>query len=532
MRDSGAAPDAAYQPHGRYCQHLIEPSYNEDGTRKYKLSLWPRGSFKSQVFNVGQAAWLIAKNPNIRILVCSETERQARLFVQDTMRIIESDWYRERFGDHVGSSWSIPKGQFISKLRTVNKKEPTLTCTGMGKVQTGMHWDVVIMDDVCSQENTKTADSIIKMKDWFGETLAQLDPGGLLFMIGTLHNYADLYCHIMDKQDLREMFDISKYAWCHPIVDPNSDAPTELFFPEDNNGNPRLTRSYVAKQKKTLPDRLFACFYENQPQTADRQIFRPEYFRVINHSEIPTNAWTYILTDFAFTAEERRKGVADRTVFWVVALDPARTAYVLDLHIGRWKPSDSVRLLCRLWDTYRDRNVKGVGLEKVGHREMLSSLLDEIRRETFTRPKLIEVEGRSQEVKDLRIEALQPRFQNHDIFFSDRVRAEYTKKWAPMFEEMTHWPMTAHDDIPDALSDLDKRDKDGKYYFPHPPAGWSPPVVERYHPSVVDGRYNPQALPGFTQDPRQKDDDLWRTPRNQPDHFPQRMPPRRPSWPS
>lgn len=525
---SGAAPDAAQQPHGRYCQELIETSYNDDGSRKYKLSLWPRGSFKSQVFNVGQVCWHLARDPNLRILVCSETERQARLFVQDAMRIIDSAWYREIFGVHHGGEWSLARGQFISAMRTRKKKEPTLTCTGMGKVQTGMHWDIVIMDDVCSQENTKTSDSIEKMKDWFGETLAQLDPGGLLFMIGTLHNYADLYCHIMGKPDLRDQFDISKFAWCDPIVDPNSDLPTKLFFPVDENGNQRLTRAFVAKQKATLPDRLFACFYENQPQTSDRQIFKPEYFRVVSDNEIPRNCWTYILTDFAFTADERKKGIADRTVFWVVALDPSRTAYVLDLHIGRWKPSDSIRLLCRLWDTYRDRHVKGVGIEKVGHKEMLSSLLAEIRRETFTRPRLIEIGGRSQEIKDMRIESIEPRFRGGDIYFSEQVRAEYTKKWAPMFEEMTRWPMTAHDDIPDAISDLDKVNEDGQYYFPHPPMSWSPPVIQRYRPAIVDGKFNPQALPGFPEDPKKSGDDLWDTPRSQSNIFRQPMKRRKP----
>jgi predicted phage terminase large subunit-like protein len=527
VRDSGAAPDAVYQPHGRYCQILIEPSFDEHGTLKHKLTLWPRGSYKSQVFNVGQAPWQIAKNPNMRILVCSETERQAKLFVRDSMRIIESEWYRELFGNHVGKDWSMSTAQFTSALREQRKKEPTLTATGMGKVQTGMHWDMIIFDDVCSQENTKTADSIQKIYDWFGETMAQLDPGCPAFMIGTLHHYQDLYCHIMATPALRDMFDISKFGWCDPLIDPTSKEETELFFPEKVDGTPVLSREFVARQKATLPDRLFACFYENRPQSGDRQLFKPEYFRVVPDSEIPRNCWTYILTDFAFTSDEKKKGQADRTVFWVVALDASRTAYVLDLYIGRWKPSDSIRILCKLWDSYREWNVKGVTIEKVGHREMLSSLLQEIRRESFTRPRLIEIEGRSQEVKDLRIEAIEPTFRNADIYFSQSVRNEYHSKWEPMFTEMTQWPLSAHDDVPDAISDLHKRDKDGRYYLPEPPPGWRPQAAVRYHPAIVDGNYNPMALPGFPEDKKHKDD-IWSQSARGPRSMPLPRKPRKP----
>lgn len=522
VRDSGAAPDATLQPHGRYCQDLIETKLNADGSQKYKLTLWPRGSFKSQVFNVGQVCWHLARNPDYRILVCSETERQARLFVQHAMRIIQSDWFVERFGNHVGKDWSIAKGEFRSALSERKTKEPTLACTGMGKVQTGMHWDIVLMDDVMSQENTKTADAIMKGRDWFGETMSQLDPGGLLFMIGTLHNYEDLYCWIIydnDTAELRSMFDISQHAWSDPVVPPDSDVPIDLFFPVDHNGRSRLTRDYVKKQKATLTDRLFTCFYENRPQSETKQLFKRDYFRTIKYEEIPRQVWTYILTDFAFTADERKKGVADRTVFWVVALDTTRTAYVLDIHIGRWKPSDSLHLLCQLWDTYTSWNLKGVTVEKVGHQEMLSNLLAEIRRETNIRPRLIEIQGRSQEVKDMRIESIEPYFRNGEIFFSEHVHAAYHDKWSPMIEEMTRWPMTPHDDIPDAISDLHKK-KIGpggseEYYCKQPPASWQPRAPEVYQPSMVDGKFNPQALPGFPAGMRRnqaQEGDLWQGP--------------------
>ena len=123
-------------------------------------------------------------------------------------------------------------------------KEPTLLASGVGEVQTGSHWDFVIMDDVCSQENTKTPDAIESLWFWFGETLAQLDPGCRLLVIGTLHHYADIYCRIQKDTKMRALFEFSIHAWCDPISEePEVDCGEKLFFPG------RLTRRFVASQQ-------------------------------------------------------------------------------------------------------------------------------------------------------------------------------------------------------------------------------------------------------------------------------------------
>lgn len=532
VRDCGAAPDAEYQPHGRYCQSLIEwhgtpdPDNPEITIFKSKLVLWPRGSFKSQVFTIGQAAWLIARNPDIRLLICSEVSRQAQKLVSEIMKIIDSPWFRERFGVHRGKRWKEGSGVFYSALRTrKGVKDPTLAASGVGEVQTGAHWDMVIMDDVCSQENTKTPESIEALWSWFGEVQSQLDPGTKLFMIGTLHHFADIYCRIIKDEEIAATFDISRHAWADPIVDPLGNLPTTLFFPK------RLTRAFVADRKKKQTKRLYACFYENRPQTDEDQMFKPEYFRTLRDRDIPSAVWTYILTDWAFVAGDKKKkgSKTDRTVFWVVSLDCNRVAYVRDIVIGRWKPSDSCRICCDLWSRNQDIDTKAVSVESVTHKELLLSLFEEIRRQTFVMPRFVEIEGRSQESKDIRIEAIEPRFRRGDIYFAESLREHFERKWKPMIDEMTEWPFSANDDVPDAISDLDKRDKDGKYYLPHPPADWSPAYVRRSQPPVVSGRWNPahqmdardrqRQAPGGGNDlwhnRSESTDDLWGRPKPQ-----------------
>ena len=167
IRDSGACPDAQKEPHGRYAQDIIhwngepDPENKEQIIYKYKMVLWPRGSFKTQGFDIGYVAWLIARNPDIRILVTSETDNLSSDIVEKVKDIIDSEWYRERFGVHRGKKWKT--GEFTSGLLSKErsaKKEPTLKAGSVGTVETGMHWDVVVMDDVCSQKNTQTPEAI------------------------------------------------------------------------------------------------------------------------------------------------------------------------------------------------------------------------------------------------------------------------------------------------------------------------------------------------------------------------------------
>jgi predicted phage terminase large subunit-like protein len=564
VRDSGAAPDAVYEPHGRYCQSLIhwEPTADPDivGVFRFKgkLVLWPRGSFKSQVFNVGQAAWLIAQDPNVRILVCSETNKQAIKFVKETMKIVESEWFKELFGDHTGGEWKPGTGQFTSALRTRKGiKDPTLCASGVGEVQTGAHWDFIFMDDICSQENTRTPEAIEALWNWFGEIKAQLDPGilapdgvtiwgGRLFIIGTLHHYSDIYCRIMKDEELAKDFDISRYAWSDPVVDPRKteeEAPAKLFFPG------RLTRSFIAAQKRGMSGRLYACFYENRPTTGEQQLFRPEYFRTIPDENIPSAVWTYILSDFAFIADEKKKDRADRTCFWVVSIDCNRVAYVLDCIIGRWKPSDSVRIACDLWNRYQWATLKGFTVEKTCYNELLSAVFEEVRRQTHIMPKFITIGGRSQEIKDMRIEAAEPRWKNGDIYFAQSLRDNW-RKWKPMFDEMTEWPFSSHDDVPDAISDLDKKDESNPHYAipycPSPPVGWAQQPVKRFQPPLINQQWNPDL--GYpareTTKANQGGHDIWgpssstirpgqqaQTQEGQSDSIFQKPPPQQTRWP-
>jgi len=510
VRDCGAAPDAEWEPHGRGANFILNwRSFTDPDSGqvlyKKKMVLWPRGSFKSQVFTVGMICWLVARDPNIRWFIGSETGKQARKFLRNIMEIIESPWFEEHFGIHKDPKrWSYIHG-FVSAQRTVLKKEPTVAAFGAGEVQTGAHWDGGNLDDPISQENTQTPDAIIKVDTWIGELLAQLDPGSKLLYIGTIHHYNDYSAKKVRDPESHRDWEISRHEWINP--------DGSLFFPA------RLTRAYVESQKREMPTRQFYAYYHNKPQSDEEQIFLPEYFRVISDDEIPAAVWTYILTDFAIMVDEKN----DRTVFWVVSLDHNRYAYVRDLYIARERPSESVKWCCELWNNYQHLNMKGITVEATTHSEFIQGYFEEIRRKTMTRPRIISIGGRSEEIKKHRIWGIEPRFRDGRIYFAQSLRDQWNK-WKPMFDEMTEWPFSGHDDIPDAISDLDKQTPRNQWYCPGPSHDWYPNVVQTRPPSMVSGNWNPdygydaRKMLSHAREQQGVQEDLWRQKSSSPTH--------------
>lgn len=482
VKDCGAAKDAEWEPHGRGARWVFnwqgepDPDNPKVINYKWKLLLWPRGSFKSQVFTVGLTCWLIAKNPNIRIFIGSETNHQAEKFMRNAMEIIESPWFVEHFGVHKDSKrWSYVNGFYSAQRTEMGLKDPTLAAFGAGKVQTGAHWDFGFIDDPVSQENSITKESRDKVENWVGELTAQLDPGSRALFIGTIHHHDDFWVRTIKNPNTVKHWQVS----IHAAV--NSDG--SMFFPK------RITRTFLQNQReKIASSRQFYAYYYNKPQSEEEQIFLPEYFRVIDEQEIPRLVWTYIFTDFAFTSQEMN----DRTCFWVVSFDTHRYAYVRDVIVGRWKPEDSITRMCELYDRYMYLEMKGVAIEKSTHHELLMGYIEEIRRKTMIRPRIIEMARPKGDTKFIRIEALEPRFKQGRIYFTKELRAK-DDVWKTMFAEMIEWPFSSHDDIPDAAADMDAVDKNGRHIFPGPPAYWTPHVSGLpAQPSMINGQFNPE----------------------------------------
>jgi len=140
------------------------------------------------------SAWLLSRDPNIRIMVLAADLALARKMVRNVKRIIE------RHPLIVGLNGGLKPAradQWAADQFTVNRtrelRDPSMLAKGIGANVTGSRADVVICDDV---EVPNTSDTLPKRED-LRERLDEIDyvlaPGGLQLYIGTPHTYYSIY---------------------------------------------------------------------------------------------------------------------------------------------------------------------------------------------------------------------------------------------------------------------------------------------------------------------------------------------------
>lgn len=163
--------------------------------RLKKLIMIPRGTFKSTVATNAFPIWLLWHNPNLRIMIDSETLANAKMYLAGIKdMIVNNSLMREICTDSNGVyvlepnyklSGGFTEEQLILKARTrLGMKEPTIFCSGADNARTGMHPDVILMDDLVSERNVGTTEQIEKVKNHYRFSLSLLEPDGLQVVSG------------------------------------------------------------------------------------------------------------------------------------------------------------------------------------------------------------------------------------------------------------------------------------------------------------------------------------------------------------
>lgn len=169
----------------------------EDHTTR-KLIVMPRGTFKTSIGLVAFPIWLMIRNPNVRIILDSELWTLSKNSLREIKSHLKGDRFREAFPD-----WKLlldNQDEMIISTRTVPKKEPTITASGIGAGKTGQHYDFALLDDLNSPRNSfkpELAEQVITHYKYYTSIL---DPGGTIVVSGTRYSEMDLIGWIMKNE--------------------------------------------------------------------------------------------------------------------------------------------------------------------------------------------------------------------------------------------------------------------------------------------------------------------------------------------
>lgn len=135
-------------------------------------------------------AWLLACDPNLRILVLAADHALARKMVRNVKRIVERHPLTRGLKPTKVDEWASDQ---FTVARPREFRDPSMLARGIGANITGSRADVVICDDVEVPNTSDTARKREDLRARLDETDFVLVPGGLSIFVGTPHTYHSIY---------------------------------------------------------------------------------------------------------------------------------------------------------------------------------------------------------------------------------------------------------------------------------------------------------------------------------------------------
>lgn len=428
--------------------------------------LLPRASYKTTIASISFPMWLLKRNPNMRIMLDSETYNLSKSILSEIKQQYETGPYT-RFYPAIDRKEIIrwAEDSIIIPERTMPKKEGNIAAAGLDGVKAGMHYDLIIADDLHSQNNTRTRYQIDGVIEHYRLLLSILEPNGLLIVIGTRWAEEDAYT-IIQKDATANLFipatsvkPMNLSSKCaesedtHLVYDDISDTAVNankfyLNFPNV------LNLEHLSKIEKRQGPFIFSAQYLLKPVASKESRFREEWLEfyeetteapmVGNPGFDPTKPRSLLLpyyrrvglVDPAFTTAE----YSDYSGIVIVAADSARNMYTLHADQIKVEPFQLVQTILEMKEKYK---VHEWYIEEVAAQKVLKFFVQYM---AGKENKQLFVGGLKSygKKKELRVMSLQLYFANRKIFLR---RDQET-----LLHQLRRFPILRHDDVLDALA--------------------------------------------------------------------------------
>jgi phage terminase large subunit-like protein len=470
--------DMAPKTHRPLCTFIS----SED--KKKKHAEYPRGNFKSSVVTIGYTVQQVAKNPDIRVLIDNEVYGNSKAFLREIKGHLENPEVIARYpqlepNKRINDGWT--ESTVIVKGRTKERKEPTISCAGLDQIKIGMHYDLIIMDDLVSTRNVTSKEQIDKVIAHYKMALSLLDPGGVLIIIGTRYHYSDLYGYLLDNE--KDTFDhlilpailgeehVEQLRDKFPELYTKYDYKTgDLLFPE------RISEEFLQEQRTSQGTYIFNCNYMLDPVNPEESDLQKEWLMYYKGSIEQVNDKTFLKVEWVgdwrkntvdwikvpfkvpvrvtttFDPANKKKKRSDFTGGSTIGVTPDGYWFILNLIRDKYNPKEIVDRIFKEYDTFKP---EVTGIEEVGKETIKFYLLEQMRKlQKFFRLKELKTKGVA---KEDRIKRLIPRFEQQTIFLPvSLVRKNWEGKTVDVVQafedEYSYFPLAKTDDILDALA--------------------------------------------------------------------------------
>lgn len=300
--------------------------------------------------------WFLGRNPHLHIGYVSNTAtlaQNASLAVRDT--IASSPEHHQVFPDSIPNRtkvWSVEEW-FLSRPQ-ISDKNPTFTAVGIQGSIIGKRFDLIILDDVCDENNMATEIQREKVRTYLAKTVfSRLTPGGGI-------------CSIMTRWHEDDAMRLLKDDGTFNIVHMPAIGFWEMWEGQELSDTIRdgsaLWESYFPKTKllqiRRRDPKTFDLMYQGLESIEGGQYYSPKYWNYYDDPPLRHDMVSIIQTvDPAFGEDG-----SDYTVIatWCAT---QTGAYLLDIYRQRLKFLD---LIYMIKVKYREFLPHEVWIEDIG----------------------------------------------------------------------------------------------------------------------------------------------------------------------
>jgi len=396
------------------------------------INMPPRHT-KSEFASVYFPAWIIGKNPKMKIMQVSHNTELAVRFGSKVRNIIDSPEYKQIFGDVKLREDSKAKGRWETN------QGGEYYAAGVGASITGRGADLLIIDDPHTEQDAMSDMAMERAYEWYTSGPRQrLQPGGSILLVMTRWAEDDLTGRLLKAQ-----------------TQPKADEWQQISFPAIlPSGNPVWPEYWnledLEKVKASIPIRNWSAQYMQEPTSDEGAIIKREWWQEWTGHGVPNLVHVIQSYDTAFSKKETADYSAITTwgIFFPEEGGPPQVI-LLDAFRGKY---DFPELKVVAQDAYNYWEPETVIIEQKASGEPLTQ---EFRRMGIPVVPFTPSKGND---KYTRVNAVAPLFESGSIWYPEGERfAE------EVIDECAAFPNGANDDYVDSTTQAMLRYRQGNF---------------------------------------------------------------------
>jgi len=396
------------------------------------VNMAPRHT-KSEFSSFLFPAWMMGKNPDMKIIQATHTTELAVNFGRKVKNLIEQKDYQEIFPETKLSADSKASGRWDTN------KGGMYYAVGVGSNLAGRGGDLIIIDDPHSEQTAMSNTGFDDAWEWYTAGPRQrLQPKGAIVLVQTRWSEKDMTGQLirtMAKDPLADQWEIVEL----PAIFESGDPCWPEYWPLDD----------LLKVKASIPPSKWNAQYQQNPTGEENAIIKREWWKKWEEEDIPELQYVIQSYDTAYSKKETADYSAITTWGVFYPEKSGSPALILvDSKKGRW---DFPELKREALDQYKYWEPDTVIIEA---KATGLPLTHELRNIGIPVVNFTPSKGND---KLTRVHSVSPLFEAGMVWAPDEKFAD------EMIEEVAAFPNGEYDDLVDSMTQALMRYRQGNF---------------------------------------------------------------------